>query len=64
MGMASSVLEISLLYVFIRISHKPWFTGSKIESAQKIHASRGGREMHANHFGGHDISGWTIKEIK
>ena len=30
------------------MDYSPW--GSKIESAQKIHASRGLPETHANHF--------------
>ena len=56
-GVASQVSEILLLYLCLqkwpKFPFEPWTIAlvhgcQKIESAQKIHASRGCGEMHAN----------------
>ena len=56
-GVAPSVSEIRLLFFSLqkrpKFPFRPWAIvhgGQKIELAQKIHASRGWREMHANQF--------------
>ena len=65
MGMASLISKIWLLFVCFqnkKFSFRPWTIdspwGQKIESAQKIHASGGCCEMHANQFGVCGLSGF------
>ena len=56
-GVASPVSDIVLLFTCLQkqpnFPFGPWTIvhgGQKIESAQKIHTSRGWREIHANQF--------------
>ena len=45
---------------FVCLQKQPKFPfrlwGSKIESTQKIHASKGRCEIHANQYGGHGLA--------